>query len=101
VAELSEARPAPYAVVGALERHDHRVDEDYYSQAGDLYRLMSEGQRALLASNIAGALKSVPELIQRKQVEHFKKADPEYGERVVLELRRANAGDPNQVPVKT
>jgi catalase len=99
VAELSEARSAPYAVGGAIDRHNHRNDEDYYSQAGDLYRLMSEEQRALLAGNIAGALKFVPEVIQNKQLEHFKKADPEYGERVALTLRGTRPGDPKQVPV--
>jgi catalase len=99
VSELTEARSAPSAVSGALDRHDHRGDEDYYSQAGDLYRLMSEEQRALLASNIAGALKSVPEFVQKRQLAHFKKADPEYGERVLAELHKMSVGDPNQVPV--
>jgi catalase len=99
VVELSEARSAPYAVGGAIDRHNHRADEDYYSQAGDLYRLMNEEQRALLASNLAGALKSVPELIRNRQLEHFKKADPEYAARVAQVLRGEKPGDPKQVPV--
>jgi len=99
VIESQDGAPPPYALSGAVGRHDHRSDADYYSQAGDLYRLMSEAQRALLTANLVGALKSVPEFIQRRQIEHFKKADPEYGARVESGLGSAKAGDPRQVPV--
>ncbi|MET0406341.1 MAG: catalase, partial [Cystobacter sp.] len=71
VQELNDGRLPPYALAGGLSRHDHRGDEDYHSQAGDLYRLMSEPQKALLVSNIVGAMRSVPEFIQKRQVEHF------------------------------
>jgi len=94
VGQLADASSAPYAVSGALDRHNHRGDEDYYSQAGDLYRLMSEDQRALLARNIAGAMQSVPAFIRQKQLEHFHKADSEYAERVRAELRKVGGGDP-------
>ncbi|CAK8743518.1 Catalase [Sodalis praecaptivus] len=30
---------------GPADRYDHREDEDYYSQAGDLYRLMGPQQK--------------------------------------------------------
>jgi catalase len=70
------------ALRGATTRHDHRNDDDYYSQAGDLYRLMNADQKALLVSNIAGAMKSVPIEIQKRQIAHFKKADPAYGDGV-------------------
>jgi catalase len=99
VTEAKEAAPPPYAASGAIGRHDHRSDTDYYSQAGDLYRLMSEGQRALLVANIVGAMKSVPDFIQKRQIDHFEKADPEYGARVEKGLAPAKAGDPRQVPV--
>ena len=99
VVELSDGTAPPYAVSGGIARHNQRADEDYYSQAGALYRLMNEAQRALLTSNIASAMKSVPAQIQNKQLEHFKKADPEYGARVEQALRAVTAGDPQQVPV--
>ena len=99
VAELTEAKSPPYALKGGLDRHNHRGDQDYFSQAGDLYRLMNEAQRALLTGNIVAAMKSVPETIQRRQIEHFKRADPEYGARVERGLERAEPGDPRQVPV--
>jgi catalase len=60
---------------------------------------MSEGQRALLVANIVGAMKSVPDFIQKRQIDHFEKADPEYGARVEKGLAPAKAGDPRQVPV--
>ena len=44
----------PYALTGAVGRHDHRADEDYYSQAGDLFRLMNADQRSLLREQHRG-----------------------------------------------
>jgi catalase len=41
---------------GAADRYDHREDNDYYSHAGALFRLMNDEQKALLVSNIAGAM---------------------------------------------
>ena len=98
VTELQDGKAPPYALSGALDRYNQRDDQDYYSQAGALYRLMSEAQRALLTGNIAGAMKSVPELIRNKQIEHFKKADPEYGARVERGLAELLAGDLLRVP---
>lgn len=82
VSERRDVQPPPFALSGAMDRHDHRVDADYYSQPGALFRLMNEEQRALLTSNIAGALQGVPSAIQQKQLEHFRKADPEYAARI-------------------
>ena len=79
VTETRRADPPPYLGTGSVARHDHRADEDYYSQAGALYRLMSASQKRLLIENIVGAMRGVPEFIQLRQVEHFTKADAEYG----------------------
>jgi catalase len=81
-----EAAPPPFLGVGPVGYHDHRVDNDYYSQAGALYRLMNADQRALLASNIAGAMRSVPRDIQERQLRHFDLADPAYGAAVRKQL---------------
>ena len=82
-----------------MHRYDHRADDDYYSQAGELFRLMNAEQQELLVSNIVGAMKSVPEFVQKRQVAHFKKADPRYGERVEKGLEGSLRGDPRQVPI--
>ena len=76
----------PLRLEGAAARHDHRVDTDYYSQAGALFRLFDEGQRQRLFATIAGGLSQVPEDIQRAQIEHFTKADPAYGAGVKVAL---------------
>ncbi|MBL8662909.1 MAG: catalase, partial [Candidatus Odyssella sp.] len=55
-----------------------------------LFRLMSEAQRALLMDAIAGAMKGVPEAIQRRQIGHFTKADPAYGGGVARRLGLAS-----------
>ena len=72
------AEPA-LALNGAADRHDHREDNDYYSHAGALFRLMSPEQQALLIDNIAGTMAGVTEEVVRRQLQHFHKADPAYG----------------------
>jgi catalase len=61
---------------------DHRVDTDYYSQAGDLFRLMNSDQQTLLINNIANAMQGVDRATQERQLAHFRKADPSYGTRI-------------------
>lgn len=72
----------PLKIYGDADRYDQRIGNDDYTQPGNLYRLMSEAQKKLLIANIASALKTVPEFIQKRQIEHFTKADVEYGKGV-------------------
>lgn len=66
-----------------MDRYNHRDDDsDYYSQAGDLYRLMNAEQKEALCQNIKESMEGVPVEIQKRQVEHFTKADLAYGKRV-------------------
>lgn len=74
------------AFTGPIARYDHRQDDDYYSQPGNLFRLFNAEEKARLFSNIAGSIGSVPEEIQRRQIAHFSKADPEYGAGVAKAL---------------
>ncbi|KNX34880.1 MULTISPECIES: catalase KatA [Bacillus] len=80
--ESPEDKQAAYPVSGfadSVSYHHH----DHYTQAGDLYRLMSEEERARLVANIVSAMKPVEkEEIKLRQIGHFYKADPEYGRRV-------------------
>lgn len=57
--------------------HD-QSEEDYYSQAGELFRIMTESQQQLLASNIAGGLKQASQSVQQRMLAQFAKADPDY-----------------------
>jgi len=77
---------SPLSIFGDAAHYDHRVDDDYYSQPGALFRLFDTGQRERLFANIAAAMQGVPEEIQRRQIDHFSKADPAYGAGVVKTL---------------
>jgi catalase len=70
-------RPRP--VTGQIARHNHRTDEDYYSQPGNLFRLMTPVEKKRLIGNIVASIASVPQRIQELQIKHFYKADPAYG----------------------
>ena len=76
----------PLAISGAADRYDHRLGNDDYGQPGDLFRLMSPDQQRQLFDNIAAAMQGVPEEIQRRQIAHFAKADPAYGQGVAERL---------------
>ena len=43
---------------------------------------MAEDEKQRLVENIAATMQTVPELIQRKMLEHFAKADADYGQRI-------------------
>src|ERR1700745_1566392 len=72
-------RESPRTVSGTVDRHNHRLDGDYYTQPGNLFRLMKPDVRERLIGNIVASMKSVPRRIQELQVQHFYKADPAYG----------------------
>ena len=76
----------PKEVNGKVARHDHRNDSDYYTQPGNLFRLMPREERERLISNIAVSLSQTPRSIQERQICHFFRADPAYGEGVALAL---------------
>lgn len=81
-AETPENKQSGFAVSGVAESvaYDHH---DHYTQAGDLYRLLSEEERTRLVENIVNAMKPVErEDIKLRQIGHFYKADPEYGTRI-------------------
>ena len=72
----------------AADHWDHRVDEDYYSQPGALFRLFNQQERERLFNNIADAMDGVPQDIIERQLAHFELADPAYGAGVRAELQR-------------
>ncbi|MBT2679931.1 catalase KatA [Bacillus sp. ISL-35] len=84
--EVNEHKQAAFPVSGVAENagYDHH---DHYTQAGDLYRLMSEEERERLVANIVAAMKPVErDDIKLRQIGHFYKADPEYGTRIAQGL---------------
>ncbi|WP_019243842.1 MULTISPECIES: catalase KatA [Bacillus] len=78
-AEAPEYKRPSLPVTGVADSvaYDHA---DHYTQAGDLYRLLTSEERARLVANIVSAMKPVEkEEIKLLQISHFYKADPEYG----------------------
>jgi catalase len=83
----SVAEP-PLRISGDASRYDHREGNDDYTQAGNLFRLLGGAQQQRLYERIAGAMQGVPEIIVRRQIEHFAKADPAYGRGVAEAVAR-------------
>jgi catalase len=81
-------RPTTYASA-EVARYDHReLDGDYYTQPGNLFRLMTPDAQQRLCSNIAGSLGQVEQRIQDVQINHFYKCDPKYGEGIAKAIGR-------------
>ena len=81
-------RPTTYASA-EVARYDHReLDGDYYTQPGNLFRLMTPDAQQRLCSNIAGSLGQVEQRIQDLQINHFYKCDPKYGESIAKAIGR-------------
>jgi catalase len=62
-----------------VERYDHRLGNDDFTQAGDLFRLLAADAQQRLIHNVVMSIKGVPPDIQVRQLQHFFKADPVYG----------------------
>jgi catalase len=78
----------PLRIKGDADRFNHRDGNDDYKQPGDLFRLMSDGQKEQLFQNIAGTMEGIPQNIIDRQLAHFAKADPAYAEGVKRALAR-------------
>ena len=57
-------------------------DEDYFQQAGDLFRIMSDEQKSRLATTIASGLSQAETSVQQRMLSYLEKADHEYASRV-------------------
>jgi len=73
-------REPPLRISGDADRYEQKrgVDDDYI-QPGNLYRLLPADEQGRLIENIVGSLKNVARPIQEKMVEHFRRADADYG----------------------
>ncbi len=92
-AEQPDFREPPLSLAGDADHWDHRVDTDYYSQPGALFRLMSGEQRQALFGNTARSLAGAPLAVQQRHVQHCHRADPAYGEGVARALGIASTAD--------
>lgn len=85
--EQKEYAPPPLELSGAADHWSHREDDDdYYSQPGALFRLMSPAQQEALFGNTARAMGDAPREIKLRHIANCLKADPAYGEGVAKAL---------------
>lgn len=76
------AKQNPFDVHGEADAVGHDSN-DHYTQPGDLYRLMSADEKDRLITAFVNHLKPVErDEIKYRQIEHFYKADPKWGERI-------------------
>ncbi len=79
----------PLALEGAADHWDFRKDDDdYYTQPGLLFRLMSAKQKKALFENTARSIAEATEEIKLRHIGNCLKADPAYGEGVRAALKR-------------
>ncbi|MFH1754908.1 MAG: catalase, partial [Candidatus Latescibacterota bacterium] len=85
--EQPDFREPPLPIEGAADNWNHREDDDdYYSQPGALFRMMSSDQQKSLFENTARAMGDAPKEIKIRHIGNCKKADGAYGEGVAKAL---------------
>lgn len=75
------APPLPLLEEAWVRPHS-QDEEDYYEQAGNLFRIMSDDQQARLAATIAGGLSRAEASVRERMLDYLGRADPEYARRV-------------------
>ena len=69
----------PMDLSGAAAHWDHREDDDYYSQPGNLFRIMSAEQKEALFNNTARSAGGASVDVQKRHIANCLKADLAYG----------------------
>lgn len=82
-----EFKEPPLELQGAADHWNFREDDDdYYTQPGNLFRMMSPAQKQVLFDNTGRAMGDAPEEIIIRHIGNCYKADPAYGEGVAKAL---------------
>tara|TARA_R110002049_G_scaffold87886_1_gene222441 strand:+ start:2637 stop:4094 length:1458 start_codon:yes stop_codon:yes gene_type:complete len=69
----------PMKINGDIRRYEENDTYGEFKQPGDLFRLFDQDQKNRLFGNIAAAMNGVSMEIIERQLVHFDKADPAYG----------------------
>ena len=80
--EQPDFKEPPLATEGAADHWNHREDDDYYTQPGNLFRLMNSEQQQLLFENTARSVGGASVEIQKRHIGNCLKANPDYGKGV-------------------
>ncbi len=84
--EQPDCKEPPLAIQGAAAHWNHREDEDYYTQPGNLFRLMSWEKQQLLFENTARSVGGASVEVQKRHIRNCLKADQNYGAGVAAAL---------------
>lgn len=85
--ESPHVKEPPLPLVGEMMNYPEReLDDDYYTQPGKLWRLMSSVDKQATCENTARAMKGVEYFIKCRHIRNCHLADPEYGEGVAMAL---------------
>lgn len=78
----------PLELQGAMDSYEPKEDvtDNCFYQPGNLYRLMSEDQKAVLIDNTARNMDGVTPNIKERHAAHCYLADPDYGTRLARAL---------------
>ena len=96
-AEQPDFREPPLSIEGAADHWNHRVDEDYFSQPGNLFRLMTPEQQQALFENTARNIAGVSRDVQERHILHCTQADPAYGAGVAAAIAALEGNQPQEV----
>lgn len=88
-APMAAAAPPALATSGDADVFDNR-EEDNFTQAGNLFRIMSPDQQQQLFGNIAGALVHATSSVQERMLAQFEQADAAYAAGVRAALSRSS-----------
>ncbi|CAM3937681.1 catalase [Flavobacterium antarcticum] len=78
--EQPEHKEPPLELEGMAYAYEFREDDaDYFSQPGNLFRLLKEDKKALLFKNTAAQVGGAQKFIQVRHIRNCFKADPAYG----------------------
>lgn len=85
--EQQDYSESPLNIEGTAAHWNHREDnDDYFSQAANLFKLMSTEQQKTLFENTARAMGDAPRDIKIRHIGNCLKADLAYGEGVAKEM---------------
>jgi catalase len=82
-----EFKEPPLKIKGDATQWDFRKDDDdYFSQARLLFKLMSDEQKTALFNNTAESLGDAPDFIKHRHIRNCNFCDPDYAEGVAKAL---------------
>lgn len=85
-AEQPDYAEPPLSLEGAADHWNQREDTDYYSQPGNLFRLMTPAQQQVLFENTGRGMGDAPREVKIRHIGNCLKADPAYGKGVAAAL---------------